>query len=419
MCARKLTANSYTRKLPKLATKSSGCYNETMSTILKPAILEKIKPLQSTFLKVSIWAFVAGVILSVVMILAGDDNFGLLANYGRILGIVFLFACSMLIAVNNFKRLESDETAVSALALTSLISNAINFLLWTLIIWGVFPLSTKSFNPHFTAFGKIAYIVSTIFISSFFASNILLIGGKTQSKNIRPLKITSLVCLAYESLFCIISILIESVDFKLSLLAGFASFVWIISSVLAVVISISSDSSKKASSTPKSDAELRAEIEAKVRAEVIEKEVRARIEAEQNQNLTQTQTPQPPVEQTPAPQPLVEQAPAPAPQTPVEQTSTPTPIPTPAPIPAPIPTPTPTQPPIEQPPIEQTPVEQPLAQQTSAPIQPPIQQPPVQQPPIEQPPIQQSPTPIEQPSAPQPPAQQTPDQPLPPSPSVV
>ena len=344
-----------------------------MSTVLKPAILEKLKPISSVLLKVSIWTFIAGVILSVIMILAGDDNFGLLANYGRILGVVFLFACSILIAVNNFKRLESNKTIVSALGLTSLISNVLNFLFWALIIWGVFPIheTARLSYGYLTVFGKIACTITTIFIFSFIASNTLLIGEKSQSKNIKPLKITSLVCLAYGSLSYIISTLANGLDFKLLLLTYFASFIWVVSSVLAVVISISSGSSEK-TPTPKSDAELRAEIEAKVRAEMIEKEVRANIAAEQNQTL----------------------APVPDP--------TPAPVPESAPIqPAPIP---------ESTPIQPAPVSE------SAPILTPDPAPV----PTLDPDLIINPTPIEQtPPIEQPPVPQAPAQPLPPSPPVV
>lgn len=267
-----------------------------MSTILKPSIIEKLKPVRSVLLKVSIWTFVTGVMLSVMLILFGENNSNTLITYGRILGTVFIFAGSMLIAVNNFKRLESDKTAVSVLALIGLISNVIGSILWILLTWGVFSLIASSSRwsyLQFTLMGQLTYIITSIAMFSFFASNILLIGANKQLKNIQPLKITAIVCLAYEAAFCIFSVLTSYFDSKLILLASFAGFIWVISSVLAVIISVVSGSSEKIPPAPKSDDELRAEIEAKVRAEMIEKEVRARMEAEQNQS--QPLPPTPPV----------------------------------------------------------------------------------------------------------------------------
>ena len=258
-----------------------------MSTILKTSTLEKLKPVRSILLKISIWMFIVAVIFGVGLILFGGNGQTMMLSYLRIIGTLIIIATSMLIAVNNFKRLESENRFAGALALTSLICNILCSLLWILIIWEILPVWGTSISSYYTsslsAFAQLAIIATSLASFGFLSSNIILIGSDSNQKTIKPLKITAIVCLAYICLFSIANVFIY-INGRAWLLAAFAGFVWINATVIAILISAFSDPSKQNSSTtqPKTEAELRTEIEAKVRAEMIEKEVRAKLENEQS-----------------------------------------------------------------------------------------------------------------------------------------
>lgn len=284
-----------------------------MSTILKTSTLEKLKPIRSTLLKISIWIFIAGVILGVGLILFGGNGWNMMLSYLRITGTLIIIATSMLIAVNNFKRLESENRFAGTLALIGLICNILCSLLWILLIWEIFPMynytpySSYSFSliHSYTFPCQLAIVTTALASFGFFGSNIALIGVKSSQKIVKPLKITALICLAYECLFGIVNAFIYSMDSRAWVLAVFAGFVWFIATIIAILITVFSNPSKQSNSMsqPKTEAELRAEIEAKVRAEMIEKEVRA--------NLANAQPV--PVQSTPVegsnPQPMSQPAP--------------------------------------------------------------------------------------------------------------
>ena len=126
----------------------------------------------------------------------------------------------------------------------------------------------------------------------FWVSNIMSI--KETIKLVKPLKITAIACVLYLWVFGTIITPIEP-EFKdvekMYQLAGLAGLAFGITALAALIISRTNKKKnvepKSTQSVYKTEAELRAEIEEKVRREMIEKEVRARIEAEQiNANST-------------------------------------------------------------------------------------------------------------------------------------
>lgn len=285
-----------------------------MSTILKTSTLEKLKPIRSILLKISVWLFVVAVIFGVGLILFGGNGWNMMLSYLRITGTLIIIAISMLVAANNFKRLESENRFVGALALTSLICNILCSLLWILIIWEILPTWSTSGSLYYASplsvFTQLAIIATSLASFGFLSSNIILIGANSNQKTIKPLKITAIICLAYICLFSIINVFVY-INGRAWLLAAFAGFVWINATIIAILISVFSNPSKQNNSTaqPKTEAELRAEIEAKVRAEMIEKEVRAKLENEQS-TTTQPAPAQPIPAQTSTYQPTVQPAPA-------------------------------------------------------------------------------------------------------------
>ena len=289
----------------------SGLYNEQT--------IAKIKTFKGILQKVAVWIFVAGVILGAAMILFG--NASEMETFGRVLGTLFVLALAMLVSVNNFRRLEDNDKAVQIFATLGFIMNLIWMALWISVIWGVDMYTREcSSGPGIALYceevlsivGKFAYISSYLSALGFLGSNIMAIREGKKKGVIRPLKITALVCVIYELVYSTVVTLSnldlsEEASLRANMLAGFAGFVWVITTLIAMALSKRQQNNEKIAEekaeraeliakvqgagetgvknkapvvNTKTEEELRAEIEEKVRREMIEKEVRERVEKE-------------------------------------------------------------------------------------------------------------------------------------------
>ena len=267
-----------------------------MSNILKPETLAKIKQIKPNLLRASVWTFIGGVVVAAAMILVGNSSSN--EVFAKIMGTLFILALMMLISVNNFRRLEEERKDVQAMALVGVFTNIVWALLWILVCWGVFDIwqQVGFYKIELSGMGKVTLFVSYLSALAFFGSNIMAIKEFDRQKTIRPLKITAMVCLAYEEIFAMITTFTGTLDQRFGALAGFAGIIWVITAIIALVMSRGARKqagqaepmmqpaalvSPAASAAPRTEEELRAEIEQRVRAEMIEKEVRAKVEAEQ------------------------------------------------------------------------------------------------------------------------------------------
>ncbi len=256
-----------------------------MNGIFNKSTIETFKKFRNILFKTSIWVFIAGVVVGVLLILTGSSISEAEALL-KVLGTLFILAFAMIISSNNFRRLEDGNSTAQVFALIGLISNLLWTFLWILLIWEVF--STRSMS----AVVKIATASSSLAALGFFGSNIMSIKEGTKRSTILPLKITSISCLAYN---CLYMVFLAIADFKydetaarFGALAYFTGVIWVIASIIALVLSRQEQAPKNtnqpaatpASPATPSDDQLRAEIEEKVRREMIEKEVRAKMEKE-------------------------------------------------------------------------------------------------------------------------------------------
>ena len=264
--------------------------------------LQKIQKTRKIFLKFAVWILIAELVLGAVLILAGSWD----AAIGRIQGTLLILALILFVSVNNFIRIEKGNKTIQIFALIGFVSNLIWGIFAFLLMWEIVPfhwteqiMRTSSYSGysypstkyHMTFYAIIMLIASYAAAGGFWISNLLSI--KETIKLVKPLKITAVVCVAYLWIFGTIMTLIgaefKNVE-KLYQLSGLAGLAFGITALAALIIS-KTNKKKVAESntamngastqfTPKTEAELRAEIEEKVRREMIEKEVRAKMEAE-------------------------------------------------------------------------------------------------------------------------------------------
>lgn len=288
----------------------------SMSSIFSENTINKFESLKKILLKVAIWTMVGGVVLGAASILIGGGDSGEMIS--KLMGTVLLLGLMLLISVNNFRRIASRDEVVQILALVGLVTNVLWAVLWTIMIWAPELITTCGRNSYVTTMCgpsillKIALCVSYLSSFGFFGSNIMSIFEGEKKSIIKPLKITCLVCIAYECLYGAIMIFL---DFHFSewsqrfgMLAGFVGFAWVVMVIVALVISgsekrrlstlqrnrngaldneVVNGPSIANSASSKTEEQLRAEIEEKVRREMIEKEVREQFTKEQNQNSGQ------------------------------------------------------------------------------------------------------------------------------------
>lgn len=272
-----------------------------MSSIFNEQTKQKIPKLRDVTLKIAVAFFIISVILGAILILAGNET------TGKLLGTSTLLAVTTLACVSNFRCLESENKKVQIPAIIGLISNIIHAILWTLAIWEVFEVRTRCYykctGDNYFILGKTTIIATILAVLGLCLSNIFSI-KEFKNKAVTALKWTAVAGIGYCGAFFIVFVFS---GFQLQstvsayVLAGFLGFVGLLAWVIANRISKNEGKnlaaaqaqtqdvaqSIPATSVPphqKTDAELRAEIEEQVRREMIEKEVRARLEAEQGQH---------------------------------------------------------------------------------------------------------------------------------------
>ena len=132
---------------------------------------------------------------------------------------------------------------------------------------------------------KILSVLASLAGAGFWISNVMSI--KETVKVVMPLKVASVICETYVAIYAIVAVFsnLEVVTNapELATLTGFLGFAFVAMAVTAWIISKTTgkkQASEALANVPKTDEELRAEIEEKVRREMIEKEVRAKMEAE-------------------------------------------------------------------------------------------------------------------------------------------
>lgn len=265
--------------------------------------LQKIQKMRKIFLKFAVWILIAELVFGAILILTGSWDIAV----GRIQGTFLILALILFVNVNNFIRIEKGNKATQIFALVGFISNLIWGIFAFLLMWEIVPfhwteeiMQTNSYSGHsypstkyhMTFYAIIMLISAYAAAGGFWVSNIMSI--KETIKLVKPLKITAIACVLYLWVFGTIITPIEP-EFKdvekMYQLAGLAGLAFGITALAALIISRTNKKKnvepKSTQSVYKTEAELRAEIEEKVRREMIEKEVRARIEAEQiNANST-------------------------------------------------------------------------------------------------------------------------------------
>ena len=276
--------------------------------------LQTIQKIRKIFLRCAVWILIAELALGAILILTeGWDNIS-----GRIQGTFLILASILFVSVNNFVRIEKGNKLTQIFALAGFVSNLIWGIFAVLLMWEVVPfvwteevMRTSRYSDytypvtkyHMTIYAKIMLISSFMAVTGFWVSNITSI--KDTIKLVKPLKITSTICLLYLLIFGTVATLVEP-DFediqKLVQLAGFAGLAFTITTLAAYIISRTNKKKmiepKMASgdglaqSKPKTEAELRAEIEERVRREMMEEEIRAKMKAERSTggNISENKT---------------------------------------------------------------------------------------------------------------------------------
>ena len=274
------------------------------------------------------WVFVGAIAVGALFILFGGvENADVL---GKIMGTLLILALLLAVASNNFRRLEDEKKSVQCFALVSLVAGIIGSIFGILACWGVFEIYTLStynifdysfsLSVGYTVIGKIMSFFTSIATLGFFASNIIAIKEYDKAGALRPLKIAAVIGLCYDIIYSIIVMLADhniaatELNARLAVLAGFAGAVWIISALVALIISRSagkqakreniasekellkkvneqldelakaktekSNDTDKKSEMSEEEKKMREEIEKRVRAEMMEKEIREKVEAE-------------------------------------------------------------------------------------------------------------------------------------------
>ena len=259
--------------------------------------LQKIQKIRKIFLKFAVWILIAELAFGAILILT--EGWGVAV--GRIQGTFLVLALILFVSVNNFIRIEKGSEITQVFALIGFFGNLIWGIFFLLLMWEIVPFhwiedttrissypgySYPYTKYHMTFYAMAMLISAYVAAGGFWISNIISI--KETVKLVKPLKITAILCVVYLWIFGTIITPIEP-EFKdvekLYQLAGLAGLAFGITALAALIISrtnrkkaIESDS---AQFTPKTEAELRAEIEEKVRREMIEREIRAKMEAKQ------------------------------------------------------------------------------------------------------------------------------------------
>lgn len=286
-----------------------------MSSIISEQNLEKIENMRKYVLKAAIWMLIGGVVFGAIMILVGGTS--AYDTIGKFVGTMLILAVMLVVSVNNFKMIAFRNATVQSFALLGLGTNIFWAIFWILLCWnpewGVTCSASVGYRGGFeickqSMLFKVATLFSYWSALGLIGSNVMYIYEGGRKGLVRPLKLTSVVLAAYEVLYLTIMIFCDydfrsEVSARFGMLAVFVAVAWFAVTIAAAIVSSNEKSRHKAevrraeearrqSAQPvpqalqlekpvvKTDAELRAEIEEQVRREMIEKEVRARLEAE-------------------------------------------------------------------------------------------------------------------------------------------
>lgn len=266
--------------------------------------LVKIQKTRKIFLKFAVGILIAELAFGAVLILTGFWDLAI----GRIQGTFLIFALILFLGINSFIRLEKGNKIIQTFALIEFISSLVFGVFAFLLMWEIVPANwmeeiTKisSYNSrsytttvsHMTFWTIAMLVASYATAAGFCIANIMSI--KTTIKAVKPLKITAIICTFYLWIFGTIITIIQP-EFsdveKLYQLSGLAGLALVITTLAASIISKANKNKQEnvarivngnnlSQNIPKTEAEIRAEIEEKVRREMIEKEIRTKLEAEQ------------------------------------------------------------------------------------------------------------------------------------------
>ena len=284
-----------------------------MNGLFKEPALEKISKIKKGFLWTAVCLLIGGFVLGAIAILlrqSADD--ATMIRITKLLSTMAVLTFVLFVGVNNCIRMEKGNNVVQILALIGLVTGTLAAILGILMIWEVMPTVVwntgggcttdviyKCVNVvHYvpSVWAKILSILISLAGAGFWISNVMSI--KETIKVVKPLKIASVICETYTAIYTIVVVFSNyeiAVQMPtLSTLTGFLGFAFVVMAPVAWIISRTTDKKQAASNasanvqvnTPKTDAELRAEIEEKVRREMIEKEVRAKMGADQPPTTT-------------------------------------------------------------------------------------------------------------------------------------
>lgn len=283
--------------------------------------LTKIRKARQIFLKFAVGILIAELAFGAVLILIGAWDLAI----GRIQGTFLILALILFLGINSFIRLEKGNKIIQTFALIEFISSLVFGVFVFLLMWEIVPanwteeiIKISSYNSraytttisHMTFWAIATLVSSYAAIAGFCIANIMSI--ETTIKVVKPLKITAIVCTFYLWIFGTIITIIQP-EFKdvekLYQLSGLAGLALVVTALAASIISKANKNKQEnvarivngnnlSQNMPKTEAEIRAEIEEKVRREMIEKEIRTKLEAEQvdsiNNDASKLSTNEPP-----------------------------------------------------------------------------------------------------------------------------
>jgi len=300
-----------------------------MSKLISDQSLEKFKAFRKNLLKIAMWIFVGGVVTGVLLILFGGTDSA--EVMGKIMGTLFLLALGFAVSSNLVGKLEEDNVAAQGFAFLGIFASLAAIVMWILFTWGVFPEYAKTncsgifdcYNAGYHIMYKISLFITYLASLGFFAANTIAIKEYDRGSAMKPLKITAVIALVYTEIYSAITVFNNNTVFntqndfstRLNLLAAFASGIWLIATIVALIIShgakkqltrnnLTSErdllekvhkqldeiqnakapevkvSEPKKDELPDDEEEMRKEIEKRVRAEMMEKEIREKVEAE-------------------------------------------------------------------------------------------------------------------------------------------
>ena len=301
-----------------------------MSKLISDQSLERFKTFRKNLLKIAMWIFVGGVATGVLLILFGGTDSA--EVMGKIMGTLFLLALAFGVSSNLVGKLEEDNATAQGFAILGIFASLAAIIMWILFTWGVFPEYAKSncigifdycSSSEYHIMYKISLFITYLASLGFFAANTIAIKEYDRGSAMKPLKITAVIALVYTEIYSAITVFNNNTVFstqddfstRLNLLAAFASGIWLIATIVALIIShgakkqltrnnITSErdllekvhkqldemqnakapevkaSESKKDELPDDEEEMRKEIEKRVRAELMEKEIREKVEAE-------------------------------------------------------------------------------------------------------------------------------------------